>query len=141
MVSDKDWRNTARFTLALGATLLLGACSLWSPKVDDATQSTVATNAKAGMTMTDARTNLESSGFRCHTRTGSYFDEAGDEHALSGAFVSCTKLNDRLFRFACGQRPHVVLVPNGTRVARVIVDTTPVCTNPRPAVSQRPQYP
>ncbi|TAM11378.1 MAG: hypothetical protein EPN72_04795 [Nevskiaceae bacterium] len=119
---------------ALGIVLaaLLPACGLLSPGVDSATRDTVATNAQPGMAMSTARANLESSGFACTTRKGSYFDENGEEFKVDGTFVSCLKTPSKTFNFACTQREQVILVPNGTRLGRIVVDTAPACTNTLP---------
>lgn len=133
--------HIVRLARWLSPVLLLGlsACSLLTPNVDSATRDAIATNARPGMTMATARANLESSGFRCTTRSGSYFDENGEEHAVDGTFASCMKPAGGLFNFACAQRPHVVVVPDGDRVAQVIVDTAPACTETRPTAGQTPR--
>lgn len=128
----------ACFRTLLCTTLLaalLAACSLLSPGVDSATRDTVANNAQPGMAMTTARANLESSGFTCTTRQGSYFDENGEEFKVDGTFVSCLKTPSQTFNFACTQRAQVILVPNGSRLARVVVDMAPACTDIQPTTS------
>lgn len=130
-----------RILLACTLTVGLAACSILNPQVAPATRSAVKAMAHPGMKMSTARANIISSGYRCQTRSGSWFDENGEEHPISGTFTSCMQPTDSVLSFACGQRPHVVLVPNGSRVARVIVDMAPACTNTRATVPRRPQDP
>lgn len=133
-----------RAALGLPALLILaalGGCSLLQSSVGSTTRSSIASLAWPGMKLSQARANVASSGFQCSTRSGAWFDENGEEHPISGTFVSCMQAEKSGFSFACGQRSHVVLVPNGSRVQRVIVDTAPACTNLSPTVPRRPQDP
>lgn len=140
-VVDVDKSASWRFLLPLALLPWLASCAMFSPHVDSATRASIDANVHPGMTLGSARAALESTGYRCRKRSGSYFDENGEEHVIDGTFASCEKVPDGGFRFACAQRPHVVLVPNGNRVARVVVDTAPACTDTRPSVSRRPHYP
>lgn len=106
------------------APLLLCGCAL-SP-VASSTRDNINSHVHAGMTMSDARAEMESIDYLCRTRTGSYFDENGEEHAVSSPFVICDARPGR-FSFVCNDRTQVTLVPDGDRVRSVEVIKAPSC--------------
>ncbi|HEX7381647.1 MAG TPA: hypothetical protein VF265_05770 [Nevskiaceae bacterium] len=120
---------------------LVSGCALFAPQVGEGQRTSIDQAAQPGMTLSTARANLEASGFSCRSRGGSYFDASGEEHRVDENFVSCDGAQSEGFSFACSRRAHVVLVPNGDRVARVVVDTAPACTDLSPAVGRRAQQP
>lgn len=130
-----------RRALPLLLVPLLSGCALFAPQVGESQRTSIDRAAQPGMTVSAARANLEASGFSCRARSGSYFDASGEEHNVSENFVSCDDAASEGFSFACSRRAHVVLVPDGDRVARVVVDTTPACTDLSPTVGRRPQQP
>lgn len=107
-----------------GLVLLLSGCAL-SPVTLD-TRQVINDHVHTGMTMPDARAELESLDYRCELRSGSWFDAEGREHPLKGDFISCTK-QPGWIGFVCNERTRVILVPNGTRLGRVSIYKAPSC--------------
>ena len=106
--------------------LLLGACSLLSPSVNPDTRDTINNSVHAGMTMSDARAELESTGYVCHTRSGAYVDENGNEHTVNAPFAVCDAQPGAV-SFVCNERTQVTLIPDGGRVRSVQITKAPSC--------------
>lgn len=106
--------------------LALAGCALLSPTVDDSTRDSISSQVHAGMTMTDARTELESMDYVCHTRTGAYVDEYGNEHSVNAPFAVCDEQPGAV-SFVCNDRTQVTLIPDGGRVRSVQIDKAPSC--------------
>ncbi len=104
--------------------LLLWGCAL-SP-VTNSTRDDINAHVHAGMTMSDARNEMESIDYLCRTRSGSYFDENGEEHVVSSPFVICDA-RPGTFSFVCNDRTQVTLVPDGDRVRNVQITKAPSC--------------
>jgi hypothetical protein len=61
---------------------------------------------------------LLATGYSCETRTGSFITEVG-AMASAPEFLFCHKLTARTPSIDCSIRTHVIVVPEGARVAQV----------------------
>lgn len=119
-------KSSVKMAVAGLVALLLQGCALLSPSVSDSTRDKINNHVHAGMTMSDARVEMESIDYLCRTRSGSYFDENGEEHVVNSPFVICDERPGAI-SFVCNDRTQVTLVPDGDRVRRVQIVKAPSC--------------
>ncbi|MDE2149939.1 MAG: hypothetical protein KGJ55_08930 [Gammaproteobacteria bacterium] len=124
MKSRPNW-----LTLAAAPALLLSGCSLIqstvSPSVKATERSDLERKVYPGMAMNNAEANIQALGFNCQPRSGSYFDDAGQEHSAE-SFIACVK-RPASISFYCDERTAVTLVPDGDRVGHVVISKAPSC--------------
>lgn len=115
-----------KMTVAWLVPLLLQGCALLSPSVADSGRDQINSHIHTGMTISDARAELESMRYICHTGTTAYVDENGNEHSVDAPFAVCDKRPGTL-SFVCDVRTQVTLIPDGDRVRSVQIDEAPSC--------------
>lgn len=107
---------------------MLSGClfqNIVSPGVTSSERGQIEKAAYTGMSMDEAEANVQALGYDCGSRSGSYFDEAGNEHPAA-SFVTCVKRPGTV-SFYCNERTAVTLVPDGDRVRRVVIGKQPSC--------------
>ncbi len=115
-----------KMTVAWLVPLLLQGCALLSPSVADSGRDQINNRIHAGMSMSDARAELESMHYLCHTGTGAYVDEDGKEHPVDAPFAVCDERPGTV-SVVCNMRTQVTLIPDGNRVRSVQIVKAPSC--------------
>lgn len=116
--------RSGKIGLAGLVPLLLWGCAI--APTSDATRADISSHVHPGMSMADARAEMESMHYICHTGTGAYIDAEGNEHAVNAPFAVCDQRPGRI-SFVCNMRTQVTLIPDGDRVRSVQIDKAPSC--------------
>lgn len=111
--------------LALALILSLGACSLFSTEVDQATRQSLTDAVPKGSTVAEAQSAMSGKGFSCVIRKGPYLDSDGREHAAD-RILACTRRPGRI-SMNCANRDQVFILIQGETTGRSFVTHGPSC--------------